>query len=58
MGLRSTCCIARLEMIEWDRQLLELVATSNMTVEAKQRYMDDIRVWCYSIRLGWRWADG
>ena len=56
--LRSTCCIARLVMIWWDRQLLELVATYNMTVEAKQRYMDDIRVWCYSVRLGWRWVNG
>ena len=22
------------------------------------RFMDDIRLWCHSIRLGWRWIDG
>ena len=35
-----------------------IVATYNMTLEEKQRYMDDIRLWCYSVRLGWRWKDG
>ena len=29
-----------------------------MTLEEKQRYMDDIRLWCYSVRIGWRWKDG
>ena len=29
-----------------------------MTLEEKQMYMDDIRLWCYSVRLGWRWKDG
>ena len=29
-----------------------------MNVEEKQRYMDDIRIWCYSVRLGWRWMEG
>ena len=58
IGLRSTCCIARLVMIWWDKKLLELMGTSNMTLEECQRYMDDIRLWMYSIRLGWRWTDG
>ena len=29
-----------------------------MNLEEKQRYMDDIRIWCYSVRLGWRWMEG
>ena len=57
IGLRSTCCIARLVMTWWDKQLLELVAKSNLELEEKQRYMDDIRLWCFPIRLGWRWQE-
>ena len=45
-------------MIWWDKQLLELLRLSNITLEEKLRYMDDIRLWCYSIRLGWRWVEG
>jgi hypothetical protein len=58
IGLRSTCCIARLVMTWWDKQLLELVKTANLTLEERQRYMDDIRLWCFPIRLGWRWSEG
>ena len=35
----------------WDKQLLELVQKSNMDLEEKQRYMDDIRLWCFPVRL-------
>ena len=58
IGLRSTCCIARITMIWWDRQLLELLRASNISLEECQRYMDDIRLWCYSVRRGWRWKNG
>ena len=58
IGLRSTCCIARLVMLWWDRRLMEMVAESNMSVEEKARYMDDIRLWTFCIRLGWRWSEG
>ena len=54
IGLRSTCCIARIVMLWWDRQLTEVMAKSNLTAEEKVRYMDDIRVWMRNIRLGWR----
>ena len=58
IGLRLTCCIARMVMMLWDKQFLEKMSRSNITLEEKQRYMDDIRLWCYSIRLGWRWNAG
>ena len=57
IGLRSTCCIARIVMRWWDRQLTEVMAKSNLTVEEKVRYMDDIRIWIRNIRLGWRWMN-
>ena len=51
IGLRSTCAIARIVMIWWDQQFLDLCAKSNLILEDKQRYMDDIRVWCTEVRL-------
>jgi hypothetical protein len=48
IGLRSTCAVARLVMLWWDTKLLAL------TLEEKTRYMDDVRLWLQSIRLGWR----
>ena len=56
IGLRSTCAIARIVMLWWDERFLALVAANNLTLEEQARYMDDIRVWLYSIRLGWRWT--
>ena len=44
IGLRSTCCIARIVMLWWGRQLTEVMANSNLSAEQKVRYMDDIRV--------------
>ena len=58
IGLRSTCCIARIVMLWWDEKLLSLIAKNNLTLEQKARYMDDIRLWMYAVRLGWRWMDG
>ena len=58
IGLRSTCCIARIVMLWWDKQLAEVMARSNLTSEERARYMDDIRIWMMNIRLGWRWQDG
>ena len=45
-------------MLWWDEQFMSLVASSNLTTEEKARYMDDIQVWMFCIRLGWRWTEG
>ena len=58
IGLRSTCCVARLVMMWWDKEFLEIVESSNLTILGGARYMDDVRVWLAAIRLGWRWTDG
>ena len=58
IGLRSTCALARIIMLWWDEELMSLISSNNLTVEEKARYMDDIRLWLYSIRLGWRWQEG
>ena len=58
IGLRSTCCVARMVMVWWDGMLVEALETLNIKKIAGARYMDDIRVWLHAIRLGWRWVDG
>ena len=57
IGLRSTCAIARIVMLWRDEKLLSLVASNNLTLKQKARYMDDIQLWLHSVRLGWRWMD-
>ena len=58
IGLRSTCCVARLVMTWWDSMLVEALESLNIKKVAGARYMDDIRVWLHAIRLGWRWVNG
>ena len=33
-----------------------MVSGNILTMEENARYMDDIRVWMFCIRLGWRWT--
>ena len=56
IGLRSTCCIARIVMVWWDEELLEVLRSSNINIIRGARYMDDVRIWLRAIRLGWRWT--
>ena len=53
---RSTCAIARLVMIWWDEELLQVLVKNNLITDAEARYMDVIRIWLWSIRMGWMWT--
>ena len=56
IGLRSTCAIARIVMLDWDDRWLAMVDRNNIKLVDKARYMDDLRAWLYAIKLGWRWV--
>ena len=58
IGLRSTCCIARLVMMWWDGKFIEAIQKSNLSLVDAARYMDDVRVWLHGVMLGWRWHNG
>ena len=58
IGLRSTCCTTRLIMMWWDDKLVEAVQRLGLKLVSGARYMDDIRIWCHAVRLGWRMTDG
>ena len=45
-------------MLWWDDKLIEAMERMNIKTIAGARYMDDIRIWLHSIRLGWRVVDG
>ena len=58
IGLRSTCAVARVVMNEWDSRWLTNMEMNNIKVRKGQRYMDDLRVYLYGIKHGWRWHEG
>ena len=58
IGLRSTCSIARICMLDWDKKFLEMARRNGLSFAENMRYMDDLRVWMFGIRLGWRWVQG
>jgi hypothetical protein len=58
IGLRATCCTARLTMVEWDRRWLAMMVRMGISIETAMRYMDDLRVFLYAIKMGWRWHAG
>ena len=45
-------------MIDWDRQWMDMLVKLGVTVENAVRYMDDLREYLQSIKMGWRWKDG
>ena len=40
----------------WDETLVEVMSKANLRISEGVRYMDDIRIWLWSIRMGWRWT--
>ena len=45
-------------MLWWDDMLIKAMERMNLKTVSGARYMDDIRIWLHSIRLGWRVIDG
>ena len=58
IGLRATCAVARLAMVDWDKQWQSRLADTNIEMEDASRYMDDVRAFLFAIREGWRWWEG
>ena len=57
IGLRATCCVARITMLHWDGKLLAKMKQNNLRLDEGARYMDDVRAILAGIREGWRWTD-
>ena len=57
IGLRATCCVARITMLHWDGKLLEKLKQNNVRLDEGARYMDDIRAILSGLREGWRWVE-
>ena len=58
IGLRATCAVARLVMVDWDKKWQQKMNENKVTLEDASRYMDDVRAFLFSIREGWRWWEG
>ena len=51
IGLKSTCCIARLVMLLWDDQLMVAMMKLNISTVSEAGYMDDVRLFLRGVRL-------
>ena len=58
IGLRSTCAVARITMSYWDARWLDLMEKNNVRIRKSECYMDDVRAFLMSLKMGWRWMDG
>ena len=56
IGLRSTCAVARVTMLDWDKKYKKRLEDNNVEAEDNDRYMDDVRTWLHSIKPGWKWV--
>ena len=54
IGLRSTCALSRVVTARWDCKWKERRQQSSINVEDDGRFVDDARVFMYSVRPGWR----
>ena len=58
IGLRATCAVARVTMLDWDRKWMAVLERNNIKLEDQGRYMDDIRAFLHEFKAGWRWWEG
>ena len=56
IGLRSTCAVARITMMHWDRKLAEFLEASNIRLEMGARYMVDTRLYSFRLEMGSWWT--
>ena len=49
------CAVERITTNPWDARWKELLNHNDVRMIAADRYMDDIRSFMKSLRLGWRW---
>ena len=57
IGLDLTRAVARLVMLDWDQQFLELVRLNNITFHMFSRYIDDTANGAEALMPGTRWSE-
>ena len=57
IGLDLTRAVARLVMLDWDQQFLQLVRSNNITFHMYSRYIDDTANGAEALKAGTRWSD-
>ena len=57
IGLSATCAVAQVCMDEWDSRWIDLLEDQRIETEDMERYMDDIRVFIFALKCGWRWLE-
>ena len=57
IGLDLTRAVARLVMLDWDQQFLQLVRLNNITFHMYSRYIDDTANGAEALMPGTRWSE-
>ena len=57
IGERFTQALARVEMLDWDKQFLELAKKNKVNMLLYSRYVDDGNQGLTSLPLGSRWCE-
>ena len=57
IGLDLTRAVARLVMLDWDQQFLQLVRLNNLTFHMYSRYIDDTANGAEALSPGTRWSE-
>ena len=58
IGLRSTCAVARITMLDWDNKWQRRIEDNNLEMMNGSRYMDDVRACLHPVKPGWRYKAG
>ena len=48
--------ISRIVMGEWDKTMMERLLANGVTVEEAAMYVDDVSLFLFPVKLGWRWT--
>ena len=57
IGLRSSACLAKVTMGLCDVKWAKIQAMWSFQAMMFVRYVDDLRIFCYPIKRGWRWTE-
>ena len=57
IGLRGSAAQAKITMGLWDQKWAKMMDTWKFLTKIFVRYIDDIRIYAYPVRIGWFWQD-
>ena len=57
IGLRASAYLAKITIGSWDQAWAEIMYSWGLKCKLYMRYIDDLRLYAYPIKQGWRWTE-